>query len=89
MLEIGCGWGFLSRVLAKKVPGCRVTGITLSKQQLNYAITAAAKEVLRGRYRKEPGVLPLFRRACPTAVSTDSSTIASLAPRKTRRVTPA
>ncbi len=36
ILEIGCGWGALCLEAAKKY-GCRVTGITLSEQQLAYA----------------------------------------------------
>ncbi len=36
VLEIGCGWGgFFSR--AAELTGCKVTGITLSNEQANYA----------------------------------------------------
>jgi len=36
VLEIGCGWGSLSRELADKL-GANVTGVSLSAQQLDYA----------------------------------------------------
>ena len=36
LLEIGCGWGGLAEYAAKEV-GCRVTAITLSRSQLDYA----------------------------------------------------
>ncbi|MGE0564961.1 MAG: class I SAM-dependent methyltransferase [Pseudolabrys sp.] len=36
VLEIGCGWGALAEHMLK-VPGCSVTGLTLSTEQLAYA----------------------------------------------------
>ena len=36
VLEIGCGWGNLAIELVRQT-GCRVTGITLSKEQLQWA----------------------------------------------------
>lgn len=36
VLEIGCGWGGFAEQAAEKY-GCRVTGITISKEQLAYA----------------------------------------------------
>ncbi len=36
VLEIGCGWGALTRYIAER-KNARVHGITLSKEQLNYA----------------------------------------------------
>ena len=36
ILDIGCGWGGLAIAMAQK-SGCRVTGITLSHNQLKYA----------------------------------------------------
>ncbi len=35
VLEIGCGWGGFAEVAAER--GCKVTGITISQQQLDYA----------------------------------------------------
>ena len=34
ILEIGCGWGSFAIRAASTVPGCRVTGITISTEQL-------------------------------------------------------
>jgi cyclopropane-fatty-acyl-phospholipid synthase len=36
VLEIGCGWGGFAEYAAKEI-GCRVTGITISPSQLDYA----------------------------------------------------
>lgn len=36
VLEIGCGWGGFAEYVAKAV-GCRVTGITVSKEQHDHA----------------------------------------------------
>lgn len=36
VLDIGCGWGGFARFAAERY-GCRVTGITISKEQLEYA----------------------------------------------------
>lgn len=36
LLDIGCGWGGLARYAAKNY-GCKVTGITVSKEQAEYA----------------------------------------------------
>ena len=40
VLDIGCGWGSLAIDIAKSV-NCEVTGITLSKNQLDYCIKKA------------------------------------------------
>ncbi|KAH7697864.1 Protein F13D12.9, partial [Aphelenchoides avenae] len=36
VLEIGCGWGFMA-VRAVERFGCKWTGLTISKQQFEYA----------------------------------------------------
>jgi cyclopropane-fatty-acyl-phospholipid synthase len=36
LLEIGCGWGGFAEFAAKEI-GCNVTGITISRQQLDFA----------------------------------------------------
>ncbi len=45
VLEIGCGWGSFA-IRAAKQTGCRVTGITLSEQQKQYAEKLIKKENL-------------------------------------------
>ena len=35
VLDVGCGWGGMALELAKQ-KGCEVTGISLSKNQINY-----------------------------------------------------
>jgi cyclopropane-fatty-acyl-phospholipid synthase len=44
VLEIGCGWGALAERLVRH-DGARVTGITLSREQLAFARTRLAKEI--------------------------------------------
>jgi cyclopropane-fatty-acyl-phospholipid synthase len=36
ILDIGCGWGGLTRAISKRYPKCRVEGITISQEQLDY-----------------------------------------------------
>lgn len=38
ILDIGSGWGGLGLYLAQQEPGCRVLGVTLSEEQLVYAL---------------------------------------------------
>ncbi|WP_245290916.1 SAM-dependent methyltransferase [Methyloligella halotolerans] len=58
VLEIGCGWGGLAEKLAKA--GCPVTGITLSKEQLDHAkdrlASHARAEMRLEDYREHIGV---------------------------------
>jgi cyclopropane-fatty-acyl-phospholipid synthase len=55
VLDIGCGWGALARHVAQKY-GCRVMGVTISQQQVDYA-TRLCKglpvNVLLADYRAE------------------------------------
>lgn len=52
ILEIGCGWGALAEIAAREY-GCRVTGVTLSIQQLLHAQLRIARAGLAGRVRFE------------------------------------
>lgn len=46
LLDLGCGWGGLSRYLAKTF-GCTVTSLTISRQQYDYAKAQIEKEGLQ------------------------------------------
>ncbi len=48
LLEIGCGWGTLA-IRAVQRFGCRVTGVTLSQQQLEWARAAVSRAGLSDR----------------------------------------
>lgn len=52
LLEIGCGWGGLAEIAAKEY-GARVTGITLSREQLDYARDRIARAGLADRVEFE------------------------------------
>ncbi|GBQ88355.1 cyclopropane-fatty-acyl-phospholipid synthase [Gluconacetobacter johannae DSM 13595] len=52
VLDIGCGWGGMALTLARDY-GARVTGITLSEEQLGVARRRAAEEGLADRVRFE------------------------------------
>ncbi|HEX2555564.1 MAG TPA: cyclopropane-fatty-acyl-phospholipid synthase family protein [Microvirga sp.] len=61
VLEIGCGWGGFAAFAAEEI-GCRVTGLTISKEQYAYAQARIAKAGLSDRvefklqdYRDETG----------------------------------
>jgi len=62
VLEIGCGWGGFAEYAAKE-RGLRVTGLTISKEQHDYAVERIAKaglsdmvEIKMQDYRDERGV---------------------------------
>lgn len=48
LLEIGCGWGSFA-IRAVKTTGCRVTAISLSKEQLEYAQERVNEEGLQDK----------------------------------------
>ncbi|GJN13043.1 hypothetical protein PR202_ga31376 [Eleusine coracana subsp. coracana] len=48
VLDIGCGWGTLAIRLVKKT-GCKYTGITLSEEQLKYAMRKVKESGLEDR----------------------------------------
>lgn len=52
VLDIGCGWGGMAITLARDY-GARVTGITLSREQLDYGRRRIAAEGLQDRIRLE------------------------------------
>lgn len=52
VLDIGCGWGGMALTLAKEF-GAKVTGITLSEEQLAAARNRAKEEGLEGRVNFE------------------------------------
>ncbi len=52
VLDIGCGWGGMALTLAREY-GAKVTGITLSEEQLQEARARAAAEGLQDRVRFE------------------------------------
>jgi cyclopropane-fatty-acyl-phospholipid synthase len=52
VLEIGCGWGGFAEYAARNV-GCRVTGITISKAQYDYAVDRIQKAGLSDRVKIE------------------------------------
>lgn len=61
VLEIGCGWGGFAEFAAREI-GCRVTGLTISREQHDFATERIAKAGLSDRveiklqdYRDETG----------------------------------
>lgn len=61
VLEIGCGWGGFAEFAAREI-GCRVTGLTISKEQLKFARERIEKAGLTDKvefkfqdYRDETG----------------------------------
>jgi cyclopropane-fatty-acyl-phospholipid synthase len=50
VLDIGCGWGSFAIEVVKQT-GCKYTGITLSKEQLNYAINKVKDAGLQDRIK--------------------------------------
>lgn len=62
VLEIGCGWGGFAEFAAGEI-GCKVTGLTISREQLNFAEQRIQKAGLAERvdfkfqdYRDERGI---------------------------------
>jgi cyclopropane-fatty-acyl-phospholipid synthase len=62
VLEIGCGWGGFAEFAAREI-GCRVTGLTISREQHRFATERIAKAGLSDKveiklqdYRDETGV---------------------------------
>jgi len=62
VLEIGCGWGGFAELPAKEI-GCKVTGLTISQEQFNFAKERMFKQGLNEKveiklldYRDEKGL---------------------------------
>jgi cyclopropane-fatty-acyl-phospholipid synthase len=62
VLEVGCGWGGFAEFAAREI-GCRVTALTISREQFAYAVERVAEAGLADRvtvrnrdYRDERGV---------------------------------
>jgi cyclopropane-fatty-acyl-phospholipid synthase len=62
VLEIGCGWGGFAEFAAREL-GCKVTGLTISKEQFDFATERMRKAGLADRvtialrdYRDEQGI---------------------------------
>jgi cyclopropane-fatty-acyl-phospholipid synthase len=62
VLEIGCGWGGFAEFAAREI-GCKVTGLTISRQQFDYASKRIAQAGLNEKvsikfqdYRDETGL---------------------------------
>ncbi len=62
VLEIGCGWGGFAEYAAGEI-GCRVTGLTISQEQYDFAVERMARAGLSDRvtiklqdYRDETGL---------------------------------
>ncbi|WP_040831666.1 class I SAM-dependent methyltransferase [Nocardia jiangxiensis] len=45
VLDIGCGWGSLARAIADRHPQAHITGLTLSRDQYDYARTHPADRI--------------------------------------------
>ena len=61
ILEIGCGWGGFAEFAAREI-GCKVTGLTISREQFDFATARIAKAGLNDKveiklqdYRDETG----------------------------------
>lgn len=50
ILDIGSGWGGLSHAISQRYPKCNVDGISISKEQLNYANNKYKNDKLRYFY---------------------------------------
>lgn len=50
ILDLGCGWGFLARYLARRFPECdRVDAVNISPRQLDHCAAQVAADGLAGR----------------------------------------
>jgi len=84
VLEIGCGWGSFAERAARR--GLRVSGITLSHEQLAYARRRIAAAGLVQRVRLELGrvgaiALEMFEQIGPAVRERDEARIAAVAAR--------
>jgi cyclopropane-fatty-acyl-phospholipid synthase len=60
VLDIGCGWGGFAKYAAE-TRGCRVTGVSISIEQIEYArqyTSGLPVEIIEADYRDLPGMYP-------------------------------
>ena len=50
ILDIGCGWGGLTNAISKRYPKCKIEGISISKEQIDYANEKYAQKNKNLRY---------------------------------------
>lgn len=50
ILDIGCGWGGLTKAISERYPLCRVEGISISQEQIKYANDTHASAQLKYYY---------------------------------------
>jgi ubiquinone/menaquinone biosynthesis C-methylase UbiE len=55
IIDVGCGFGEMSMVLAEGIPGCEVVGVDLSKPLLDYARGSIDGESVKSRVKFEVG----------------------------------
>jgi ubiquinone/menaquinone biosynthesis C-methylase UbiE len=55
IIDVGCGFGEMCKVLAEEIPGCEVVGVDLSKPLLNYARESVFEKSIKNRVKFEIG----------------------------------
>lgn len=55
IIDVGCGFGEMCKILAEEIPDCEVVGIDLSKPLLDYARGSINEESIKSRVKFETG----------------------------------